>query len=259
MIFKTSAWGQFISEAKLTAFTRRRNSPKDLLAILRPRLHASGSFWQRIFFIRFTVLGSSPHGDGVFGHRKRSFSKTLPRVDLFEHAVFLLPFGRGGRVKKELFENADVRPSIYHLSEHALGSLGIMQGHFACLFSFIEVRMSNIIIEDRISLWNSEFESHSVFVWTGMFLKMVLLWTPISIIRMRKDAFSLRSGYVWTGPKKESELNDILIHFEEFSNVHGSDGSLNATRSNLAYKNCIKITLDPGAIGHLVCSSLKFI
>ena len=125
------------------------------------------------------------------------------------------------------------------------------------LLSKFECRISLSKIEFHFGIAN--FESHSVFVWTGIFLEMVLLWTPISIIRMRKDAFSLRSGYVWTGPKKESELNDILIHFEEFSNVHGSDGSLNATRSNLAYKNCIKITLDPGAIGRLVCRSLKFI
>ena len=55
------------------------------------------------------VLGSRPHGDGVFGHRKRSFSKALSRVDLFENAVFLLSCGR---VKTELFENADITASI---------------------------------------------------------------------------------------------------------------------------------------------------
>ena len=60
-------------------------------------------------------------------------------------------------MKKELFEKADVTASIYHQSEHALGSLGITQGHFACLFSVIEVRMSNIVIQYRISLSNSEF------------------------------------------------------------------------------------------------------
>ena len=40
-----------------------------------------------------------------------------------------------GRVKTELFENADVTASIYDILEHAHGSLGIMQGHFDCLFS----------------------------------------------------------------------------------------------------------------------------
>ena len=35
---------------------------------------------------------------------------------------------------------------------------------------------------------------------------------------------------------KESESNDVMMHFEEFSNVHNSDRSSNATRSNLAYK-----------------------
>ena len=59
-------------------------------------------------------------------------------MDLFENAVFMLLCGR---VKTELFENADVTVSIYCISEHALGSLEITRGHFACLFSFIEVRI----------------------------------------------------------------------------------------------------------------------
>ena len=37
--------------------------------------------------------------------------------------------------------------------------------------------------------------------------------------------------------EKESQSNDTLLHFVEFSNVHNSDRSFNATRSNLAYKN----------------------
>ena len=74
-------------------------------------------------------------------------------MDLFENAVFLFSCGR---VKTELFENADVTTSIYDVSEHALGSLGITRGHFACLFSFIEVRMPNIVIDYGISFSNIE-------------------------------------------------------------------------------------------------------
>ena len=37
--------------------------------------------------------------------------------------------------------------------------------------------------------------------------------------------------------EKESQSNDTLLHFVEFSNVYNSDRSSNATRSNLAYKN----------------------
>ena len=37
--------------------------------------------------------------------------------------------------------------------------------------------------------------------------------------------------------EKESQSNDTLLHFVEFSNVHNSDRSPNATRSNLVYKN----------------------
>ena len=59
-------------------------------------------------------------------------------------------------MKTEFFENADVKASIYDVSEHALGSLGITRGYFACLFSFIEVRMPNIVIDYGISLSNIE-------------------------------------------------------------------------------------------------------
>ena len=57
-----------------------------------------------------------------------------------------------GRMKTELFENVDVTASIYHLSEHELGS-----------FSVIEVQMSNIVIEYRISLSNSQFRMSQHF------------------------------------------------------------------------------------------------
>ena len=64
-----------------------------------------------------------------------------------------------GRVKTELFDNADVTVSIHKPSEHALGSLGITRGHFVYLFS--------------------NFECHGVFVWTGIFSKTLLVWTQI--------------------------------------------------------------------------------
>ena len=59
-------------------------------------------------------------------------------------------------MKTELFENADVTASIYDVSEHAHGSLGITQGHFDCVFSFVEVRIA-------------KFECNSVFEWTGIY------------------------------------------------------------------------------------------
>ena len=64
-------------------------------------------------------------------------------MDLFENAVFMLSCGR---VKTELFENADVKASIYDVSEHAHGSLGTTKGHFDCLFllSKFEQRSLNV-------------------------------------------------------------------------------------------------------------------
>ena len=53
-------------------------------------------------------------------------------MDLFENAVFMFSCGR---VKTELFENADVKASIYDVPEHAHGSLGTTKGHFDCLLS----------------------------------------------------------------------------------------------------------------------------
>ena len=97
-------------------------------------IHTYPGIFENASFL--SVLGKRPHGDGVFGHQKRSFSKTLSRVDLIENAIFMLSCGR---VKTELLENADVTASIYDVLEHAHGSLGISQGHFDCLFSFVKV------------------------------------------------------------------------------------------------------------------------
>ena len=76
----------------------------------------------------------------MFSVTENEVFKTLSRVDLFENVVFLLSCGR---VKMDLFKNAVVTASIYDISEHVLGSLGITRRHSACLSSFIEVRVSN--------------------------------------------------------------------------------------------------------------------
>ena len=111
-------------------------------------------------------------------------------MDLFDNAVFMLSCGR---VKTELFENADVKASIYDVSEHAHGSLGTTKGHFDCLFSFVEVR-------------TAKFECSSVFVWTGIFSKTLLVWTRIFLKTDKKDAFSKISGYVWTRPESRRTI-----------------------------------------------------
>ena len=94
-------------------------------------------------------------------------------MDLFENAVFMFSCGR---VKTQLFENADVTISIYDVPEDVHGSSGIMQGHFDCLCSFVKVR-------------TEEFESSSDFVWTGIFSKTPLVWTQIFFIRIKKTRF----------------------------------------------------------------------
>ena len=73
-------------------------------------------------------------------------------MDLFEKAVFMLSCGR---VKTELFENADVTASIYDVPEHTHGSSGITQGHFDCLFSFVKIRTE----EQRLRVDGDIFEN----------------------------------------------------------------------------------------------------
>ena len=77
-------------------------------------------------------------------------------MDLSENTVFILSCGR---VKTELFENADVTASIYDVPEHAHGSLGITQGHFDCLFSFVKVRRAEFESKKRLRVDGDIFEN----------------------------------------------------------------------------------------------------
>ena len=56
-------------------------------------------------------------------------------------------------------------------------------------------------------------------------------------VRLHKERSLLASNRPFSYSEKESQSNDTLLHFVEFSNVHNSDRSPNATRSNLVYKN----------------------
>ena len=115
-------------------------------------------------------------------------------MGLFENAVLLLSCGR---VKTELFENADVKASICDVPEHAHGSLGITQGHFACLFLLSKLEQRSLKVAAS-SCGRGYFRKRSS-CGRGYFFK-----------RIKKDAFSKRSGYVWTGPKTfDSKTNNL--------------------------------------------------
>ena len=77
-------------------------------------------------------------------------------MDLFENAVYMLSCGR---VKKELFENADATASIDNPSGHAHGSLGITQGHFDCLFSFVKFQTVEFESKKRLRVDGDIFEN----------------------------------------------------------------------------------------------------
>ena len=98
--------------------------------ILMPRPRISGSFENTSFL---SVLSLCPHGDGVFGHGKGSFSKRFPEWIFSKTLVFSCCRVDGW--KRSFSKNADVAASIYHIFEHALSSLEITPGHFAYLFS----------------------------------------------------------------------------------------------------------------------------
>ena len=59
-------------------------------------------------------------------------------------------------------------------------------------------------------------------------------------LNVKKHLCNRVSNHIDKGPfsysGKESESNNVMMQFEEFSNVHNSDETSNATRSNLAYK-----------------------
>ena len=49
-------------------------------------------------------------------------------------------------------------------------------------------------------------------------------------MRLLENLLQHRLNRPFSYSKKESESNDVMMHFEEFSNVHNSDGSSNATQ-----------------------------
>ena len=60
---------------------------------LRPRSHVAGYFRKRRFFLRIW-LPSTRTCSGVFGHRKRTFSNALFRVEIFENGYLHLSYIR---------------------------------------------------------------------------------------------------------------------------------------------------------------------
>ena len=120
-------------------------------------------------------------------------------MDLFENAVFM---SSCGWVKTELFENADVTASIYDVSELAHGSLGITQGHFDCLFSFVEVR-------------TAKFECSCVFVWTRIFFYTDKKRCVFKNIRIRRKRSSCGRGYYFYTDKKRCVFKNIRIRVDE--------------------------------------------
>ena len=58
-------------------------------------------------------------------------------------------------------------------------------------------------------------------------------WDPCDPLR----SYGNDNNRPFSYSEKESQSNDTLLHFVESSNVHNSDRSSNATRSNFGNKN----------------------
>ena len=71
-----------------------------------------------------------------------------------------------------------------------------------------------------------DYLSTLFFVFLSCFLVMFS-----NLFRLQTDICNRPFSY----SEKESQSNDTLLHFVEFSNEHNSDRSSNATRSNLVY------------------------
>ena len=138
-------------------------------------------------------MGSCPNGEGVFGHRKRSFSKKLCRVDLFENAVFLFSFGR---VKTELSKSLT---SQCRFTSHQSMRLVLWEYMRAFCLPFFFYQNSN----DEYRLFDiefyhgiSNFECRGVFMWSGHIFENtprldtgLFIWTKRCVFQNHSNSF----------------------------------------------------------------------
>ena len=101
-----------------------------------------------------SILHLHSQRDGIFSQQKRSFLKTLSRLDPLENVVFMLC----GWVKRELLENADITASIYATSELALGSLDHLRT--VCL-SILLLKFKYQILNLAASSYGGYFQKYS--------------------------------------------------------------------------------------------------
>lgn len=113
------------------------------LRFFKARPHESENFWNRRFF---SVFAFSPRVNGVYRCKTGGFSKTVPRVEIFENDGFNK--FTYGRTKTEAFEYYDV---IHHIP--------------------LALRMLSYFHHFSAFLWTDENDSNTLRV-NGYFLKM---------------------------------------------------------------------------------------
>ena len=82
---------------------------------------------------------------------------------------------------------------------------------------------------------------HSASKFSGFKHCFKIIWVhydvAVVVLSYEKHFFGLKPNRPFSYSEKESQSNDTLLHFVEFSNAHNSDRSSNATRSNLVHNN----------------------
>ena len=85
-------------------------------------------------------------------------------------------------------------------------------------------------------------QCHDIFILEEGFLfksfhNFSCLFIPFILNMVFSVQFLFSANRPFSYSEKESQSNDTLLHFVEFSNVHNSDRSSNAIQSNFACKN----------------------
>ena len=152
--------------------------------------HVSVFVWKRISPPPHPGLAHRPHVSGRNGHRKRIFSKTHSRVEIFENAGLSFTCGR---TKTEVFEYDDV-------THHITSSMTYVPwGMLSCRSSLLGASKSYTrpmsrhfygLFIFRHILWVPDFHRFSVFMWTSETIRLRCVTMGIFLNTEKTSPFS---------------------------------------------------------------------
>ena len=140
----------------------------------------------------FSEYGCRPHVTGVFGHRKRRFSNTLPTVESFENGDSSYSYACG-RLKTEVFKYHDVMPRF-----KARSSAHTIRKRYVWTQIFLNMEKKSPFSKIPGYVWMVIYDSKTLRV-DADFLQ----------IRRKKSRFSKIPSYVWARPKCPLSTGDF--------------------------------------------------